>query len=285
MFAVSGDAARASLATRIVRIWTAGLRSYNDSNAPLQAAWCGAKWARAAELLRHTPGSGWTAGDTDAFTTMITRVTLPLIFPGSRSNGNWELSMLDAMLGFSVFLEDSALFEHAVAFWRQRTPAYFYNFAADGTSHKPFPPGREGASWYNQTVFDASTNGVCQETCRDFGHMQMGLGACLGAAATARAAGVDLFAEEAPRLTGAMEFAAGWLLRGGSPQSPVLCSGAPLKLALVPTFEVGFRELSVRLGARMPNTAQQLQINVRPHANPDGLCSEWETLTHGAPLQ
>ena len=68
---------------------------------------------------------------------------------------------------------------------RLTTQAYFYNFIKDGGAPVPFPPGREGASWYNQTVFNASTNGVCQETCRDFGHMQMGLGGCVAAAATA----------------------------------------------------------------------------------------------------
>ena len=32
-----------------------------------------------------------------------------------------------------------------------------------------------GACRYGQNVFNASTDGVCQETCRDFGHMQMGM--------------------------------------------------------------------------------------------------------------
>ena len=192
--------------------------------------------------------------------------------------------MIDAMMAFAVFLEDDALLQHAVGFWRQRTPAYFYNAAIDGGAPAPFPPGREGATWYNQTVFNASTTGVCQETCRDFGHMQMGLGACLSAAATARNAGVDLFAEEAPRLSTAMEFAAGWLLQGGKPQSPLLCSGAPLNLALVATFEVGYRELGARLGHALPLTKQQIVENVRPHANPDSIVSTWETLVAGVPF-
>ena len=282
LFIISGEPAHAALSRSIVNAYTAGLRSYNDSNAPLQAAWCGVKWTRTAELLRHTPNSGWTVDDTAAFSSMARNIHLPLIYKGSGSNGNWELSMIDAMLSFSVFLEDASLFEHALLFWRQRTPAYFYNHAADGNTHAPFPPGRPNYStWYNQTVFNTSTNGVCQETCRDFGHMQMGMGACLAAAATARIAGVDLFAEEAPRLVGAMEFAAGWLLKGGKPQSPMLCSGAALNLDLVATFEVGFRELSSRLGNSLPLTQQHLALNVRPHAPPDSIVSDWETLTHG----
>lgn len=76
-----------------------------------------------------------------------------------------------------------------------------------------------------------------------------------------------------------MEFAAGWLLQGGKPQSDLLCSGVPLNLDLVATFEVGFRELSGRLGYSMPLTQKHLTLNVRPHANPDSIVSVWETLT------
>ena len=41
--------------------------------------------------------------------------------------------------------------------------------------------------------------GVCQETCRDFGHMQMGFGACVNAAETAFIQGVDLYGEQVCR--------------------------------------------------------------------------------------
>ena len=173
-FALGGVPAHAALSLATLRAWSAGLRAYNNSNAPLQAAWCGAKWARAAELLRHTAGSGWGGADTAAVSAMFTRVHLPLIYKGSPANGNWESSMNAAMLGFAVFLEDADLFSHAVGFWRQRTPAYFYNNVEDGPTHRPLPPGRSGdTTWYNQTVFNASTNGVCQETCRDFGHVRV----------------------------------------------------------------------------------------------------------------
>ena len=281
LYIITDNVAHAALSRKIINLYTSGLIGYADGNAPLQAGWCGSKWVRAAEFLRYTPNSGWTSADTDAFKSMIMNIHLPLIYNGSSYNGNWEMTMIEAMIGFSVFVEDAALFTHAVDFWRQRTPAYFYNFAADGNSHAPFPPKRGATSWYNQTVFNASTNGVCQETCRDLVHMQMGLGSCLNAAATARINGVDLFAEEAPRLTGAMEFASEWLLKGGSPQSDLLCSGKNITIGIpVATMEVGFRELGVRLNNNLSLVVQHLKA-VRPIAPPDSLCSEWETLTHG----
>ena len=130
-------------------------------------------------------------------------------------------------------------------------------------------------------MFDASTSGVCQETCRDFGHMQMGFGAAINAAATFFAQGVDVFAEEAPRLVAASEFAAKYLL--GAPAPAELCSGAGLKLARVATFEVAYAALAARLGHAMPLTWQRITTAVRQVAGQDGIVSVWETLTHGEP--
>ena len=42
-------------------------------------------------------------------------------------------------------------------------------------------------------VFNASVNGICQETCRDLGHTQYGMASTLNAAETARIQGVDLY--------------------------------------------------------------------------------------------
>lgn len=88
-FALSGDVLHANLARNIIALYTgpSGLRAYADSNAPLQAGWCSAKWTRAAELLRSTPGSGWSTEDSAAFNAMMYGIHLPLIYPGSGSNG------------------------------------------------------------------------------------------------------------------------------------------------------------------------------------------------------
>ena len=138
----------------------------------------------------------------------------------------------------------------------------------------PHPP-------HSQTVFNASTSGVCQETCRDFGHMQMGWGAAINAASTFYAQGVDVFAEQAPRLVAAAEFAAAYLL--GAPVPEYLCSGQGIKLAHVATFEVAYAALAKRLGHAMPLTWKQITTSVREFSGQDGIVSVWETLTHGEP--
>jgi len=111
--------------------------------------------------------------------------------------------------------------------------------------------------------------------------MQMGLGAAINGAATFFAQGIDVFAEEAPRLVAAAEFAATYLL--GAPPPPVLCSGAPLSLAHVATWEVAYAELAGRLGHAMPKTWAYISKAVRTPHGQDGIVSVWETLTHGCP--
>lgn len=280
-FALTSDERHAVLSRTILTLYSGpgGLTAYSDSNSPLQAAWSCGKFVRAAELLRWTPSSGWNDTDTDAFNTLMYGVHIPLIYEGSGSNGNWELSMIEGMMGIAAFSENATLLAHAADMWRQRTPAYFYNIV-DGNHPNPLPRGGNSTTWYNQTVFNASTNGVCQETCRDFGHMQMGFGACVNAAETAYIQGVDLYSEQAERIATASEFASTYLM--GTPPQAYLCSGAGIHLDTVGTFEIAYSHLHGQLGLPMPLTWQEITTNVRgPHCNQMGIVSVFESLTHG----
>src|SRR6185295_17401909 len=115
---------------------------------------------------------------------------------GSGANGNWELIMVDALMGAGVFLDDKAIFNRAVSLWRGRVPAYMY-VKSDGPTPKS-PPGRTKRGealikyWQGQSTF---VDGLAQETCRDFGHTFYGLAAMVNAAETARQQGVDLYGE------------------------------------------------------------------------------------------
>jgi hypothetical protein len=54
-------------------------------------------------------------------------VAVPLIVDGCFGyNGNWELSMVEAIMAISVFTEDKASFAVALKLWRGRVPGYFY---------------------------------------------------------------------------------------------------------------------------------------------------------------
>jgi len=74
---------------------------------------------------------------------------------------------------------------------RPKLPAYFYVHALDGSKPVPAPRGPP-LSWYGQATFNASVDGVCQETCRDLAHVQFGMASALYAAETAGIQGVDL---------------------------------------------------------------------------------------------
>jgi len=183
--------------------------------------------------------------------------------------------MIEAILGIAVFSEDQDLFNTGVTYWGQRVPAYFYNFAADGTSHVAAPRGTP--SWYGQTTFNANTNGISQETCRDFGHVQYGIASTLNAAATSAIQGTDLFGSQSARLTGALEFHAKYL--NGAAVPSYVCGGS-VNLQLYPTWELGYNHYHNKAGISLPQTLTLIDDQVRELSYlSDYHIAVWETLT------
>lgn len=187
------------------------------------------------------------------------------------------------------------MFDHAVAFWRQRVPSYFWT-VADGPYPKHVPRGEQNwnssgsgsGGWYGQNVFNKSTDGVCQETCRDFGHMQMGMASAHYAAETASVQGIDLWSEQKHRLIAAMEFHSKLLVQDYAPAIPqYVCNGHGAKLGFSPTMEVGYSAYVSRSTVLMPETAKHLKKDIRT-MDSRSMCRElimcFETLTHGVAL-
>lgn len=295
----AGDASLAAASRATIALYTAGLHRYTNNtegtccgNEALQAAWMGVKWAEAGELLRHTPGSGWTQADTDALTSMLYKVHLPLLINGTDANGNWMASFVDTMLAIAVFAEDGALYDKALLDLRLRLPSYFY-ITSDGAGPpvdpQPNCQPQPLCEWYNQTIFDSRVTGVCQETCRDMGHMPMGFTAFISAAATATLQGDDVLRENAPRLLAAAEFASSLMSGARSPMDPLLCSGRTggvLGVSTQPVFELAHKTFA-RLGLDDAQTRTQLAA-MRTATLKGGqfyICGPWETIAFGIPLQ
>ncbi len=277
LYWITGNSAYARNAITILNTYGHNLTGYTNSNAPLQAAWGSSKWARAAEIIRHS-NAGWAAADAQTFGTMMNNAMLPLISNGRGGNGNWELSMIEGMLGIAVYNNDPNLFNHAITFWHQRVPANFYYFPIDGPN--PVPPPRGTLNWNGQTVFNNSVDGVSQETCRDFGHTEYSIAATMNAAETARIQGVDLYGSEKPRLEATLEFHARYLL--GNPVPSSVCGGHVI-LVSHPTFEIGYNNYHNRLGDSLPLTLQWLLKGVRTQpVEVDHHMMVFETLSHGA---
>lgn len=273
---ISGNKTYAQNAINILNAYGKNLKTYTNSNAPLQAAWGSEKWPLAAEIIRYS-NAGWSSSDIQTFQNMLRNVIQPMIENGSSSNGNWELSMIDGMMGIGVFNDDQTLFNKGVTFWQQRVPAYFY-YHTDGSA--PLPAPRGNPSWYGQTTFNSSVDGIAQETCRDFGHTEYSIAAATHAAETAHIQGQTLFESQAPRLIAALEFHTRYLL--GATVPSYVCGGS-VTLVRYPTFEVGYNEYHNRLQNSPPNTLSWIQQNVRAQSVPvDWHMMVFETLTHGA---
>ncbi|MBB4712062.1 hypothetical protein BJ965_001944 [Streptomyces luteogriseus] len=274
---ITRDERHARKAIELMDAWSAVIRDHTNSNAPLQTGWAGSSWPRAAEIIKYTYTGTWA--NSGRFATMLRTVYLPEIINGSNSNGNWELSMMEAAVGISVFLEDKASYDKAMATFRTRTAAYVY-LESDGALPKTVPSQNLNTRekvvkyWQGQSTF---VNGLSQETCRDFTHTGYGLSAISHVAETSRIQGQDLYGTDVgERLRHGLGFHAKYQLGAGA--ESWLCGGS-LKLGLGPVTEVGHNALANRLGHAMTNTATLTQRG-RP-AGSNNLFVAWETLTHG----
>jgi hypothetical protein len=265
---VTGNEAYAKKAVEIMNAWAAVVKSHSDHNAPLQTGWAGAEWPRAAEIIRYTY-KGWAAADVQRFANTLKTVYLPNVIVGSGANGNWELTMTDATVGISVFLDDKASFDKGITLWRQRVPAYFY-LKSDGAT--PVKPPRGPMNWYGLTTF---MDGVAQETCRDLGHTQYAIASTMYVAETALIQGVDLYQMEAKRLAATIEFHASFL--DGAAVPAWLCGGKLNAVTPDPTWEIAYNEFANRLGMSLPHT-KNVVAKIRPTAGNHHMA--WESMTH-----
>ncbi|MFI6490839.1 alginate lyase family protein [Streptomyces sp. NPDC050564] len=274
---ITRDERYAKKSIELMDAWSAVIKDHTNSNAPLQTGWAASSWPKAAEIIKYTYTGTWT--NSGRFATMLRNVYLPEIINGSNSNGNWELSMMEAAIGISVFLEDKTSYDMAMSKFRTRTAAYIY-LSTDGSVPKTVPSQNLDTTakivnyWQGQSTF---VTGLTQETCRDLTHTGYGISAISHVAETSRIQGQDLYGTDVgERLRQALGFQSKYQL--GETVPGWLCGGS-LTLGLGPITEVGYNALHNRLGIAMTNT-QRLTEQNRP-AGSNNLFVAWETLTHG----
>jgi hypothetical protein len=271
---VTRDNRYADKAIKIMDAWSNTIKDHTNSNASLQTAWSASSWPKAAEIIKYVYGNWPNSG---RFATMLRNVYLPEIINGSNFNGNWELSMTEAIQGIGVFLEDKTVYDKAISFYRVRVPAYVY-LESDGAL--PKTKGSQNldtrakiVDYWHQGTF---VTGLTQETCRDFTHTGYGISSISHVLETSRIQGIDLYPEFGERLRQALDFQSKWE-RNLEAVPSWLCRGT-LKRGLGPITEVGYNALHTRLGIAMANT-QALTESRRP-AGSNNLFVAWETLTH-----
>ncbi|KAH8813857.1 chondroitin AC/alginate lyase [Flagelloscypha sp. PMI_526] len=282
LYYFTNDTRYAEKSRSYMNAWANKIKDHTYSNAPLQTGWSAASWARAGELLRFAY-SGWPSAEITKFKTMLKNVYLPKVLYGDDRTGNWDLVMNEASIGIAVFLQDKTSYDTAMNIFKGRVPAYIF-LTKDGGQPKAAPGSPQDHSnnwssltsfWYGQTTFN--TNGLAQETCRDFVHTGYGLASISHVMETSWIQGTDLYSTElGTRLRHGLGFHSGYQLGASKPSW--LCPGKSLTRNMEAITEPGFNAFYFRQGILMANT-QILTLQNRP-AGTNWLFVAWETLTH-----
>lgn len=180
---VTGNEAHARKAIEIFDAWSGTLADFFENDAMLLAGWTGGQFCNAAEILRATY-PGWSAQSQAQFKRMLLTVYVPLLrmfYP--EANGNWDAAIMWTLLAIGVYCDDRGLMESVYRHFR-------------------LGPVNSGITRY------VYPSGQCEETCRDQGHVQLGLSYMVNTCVVAWNQGVDLFGEADNRLALGIEYTA-----------------------------------------------------------------------------
>ncbi|HEY8971956.1 MAG TPA: alginate lyase family protein, partial [Puia sp.] len=234
---ITRDKKYAQKAIDILNAWSATLWDFDYNDAKLLAAWTGHLLCNAAEILRYT-NAGWQQKDLAAFTHMLLTVYYPLMRPYyPQANGNWDGAIIHSLMAIAVFTDNRALFNNAVD--------HFKHAPVNGSIFKYIYP-----------------NGECQESPRDQGHVQLGIGEFAGAAQVAYTQGVDLFSMADNRIALGFEYTARFLL-GETPYC--YCTISQRGKVLRDDYEYVYRHYTAQ-GVDMPYTKRAAD-SIRPRAS------------------
>jgi hypothetical protein len=305
LYAGDSDERRCVLMRKIMDGWTASPVEYANWTGVglqngLQVAWGASLWPRAAEIAKHYCPGEWPGAT--AFGAWMMQRLVPQVDEGATTNGNIGLVMTEAAAGIAVFTENLTLWNTSINRWRLQAPAYVY-VKADGNTPKRPPQQRYLAHtgpvcdpncsdkevnnyWHGQSVWGVR-DGLCQETCRDLGHVQLGYATLVNTAETAWQQGIDLYGEQQDRLIAGAEFHASVLLAEPQPFRQLIphdvCGGkvkgnSPLPAGTKPsgTWSMLTRHFVTRKGLTMPNTTALVPRMVGSCW--DQMC--WEVLSH-----
>ena len=256
----------AKKAAEILNAWSSELKSISNHDAQLLVGMAGQSYCNAAEILKHR-WDGWSDKDQKQFRNMLTKVFYPVIedfYPSA--NGNWDASMLQTMTAMGIFLDDRAMFDRAVNYYR----------SGEGNGSI--------TNYFNEF-------GECQESGRDQGHTQMGLEFLANTCEFAWNQGVDLYGEADNRLLLGFEYTARYNLGYDVPYKPYRSFEKRYyykrisdddRGELRPMFEKVFNHYYGRKGLDAPFSLRAVAAT-RPESVGEAMLP-WGTLMYGKPL-
>ena len=266
LWVLTEDEAHAKKAAEILNAWSSTIETISNHDAQLLVGMSGQAYCNAAEILKHR-WDGWPEKDQKQFSKMLTEVFYPVIedfYPSA--NGNWDASMLQTMIAMGIFLDDRAMFDRAVNYYRSG----------------------EGNGAITNYVNDF---GECQESGRDQGHTQMGLEFLANTCEFAWNQGVDLYGEADNRLLLGFEYTARYNLGYDVPYKPYRSIEKRYyykrisdddRGKLRPMFEKVFNHYNGRKGLDAPFSLRAVSTT-RPESVGAAMLP-WGTLMYGKPL-
>jgi hypothetical protein len=235
---VGRDAKHAEKTADILDAWARTLWDFDGNDAKLIAGWTGASLCEAAEILRATYPK-WGSDRELRFRKLITGVYLPLerdFFP--EANGNWDGAIMQTVAAIAIFTDDRQLFDKVVDHYRTG----------------------EGNGGITKYVYP---NGQCEESTRDMGHTQLGLGYFALTAHVCWNQGVDLFSLADNRLALGFEYTSKYMLGETVPYYGDISTKGRGHFS--DFYEVAYQHYRYIQGRSMPYTEKAL-LRAREHA-------------------
>jgi regulation of enolase protein 1 (concanavalin A-like superfamily) len=193
---VTGNEAYAKKSIQIMDAWASTCTQINGKDAVLCAGIYGYKLMNAAEIIRATYPA-WSPQEIAQFKHLARDIFYPVIQNfATFANGNWDAASQAAMISIAIFLDDRPMFDRAVR--------YYLAGSGDGAL----------------THYILNDTGQLQETGRDQGHSQLGIGLLSCVAETAWHQGINLYSAADNRLLKGFEYTAKYNLGQDIPFTP-----------------------------------------------------------------
>jgi len=251
MWAITGEPAHANKTREILNAWASTLKRVSGADAVLMASLGPFKMVNAAEIVRHT-GAGWPEEDAQRFERLCREVFYPVLKDFALfANGNWDTAAVKTVMAMGVFTNDRAIYERGLR--------YYVNGAGDG-----------------RLTHYIHASGQSQESGRDQGHTQLGLGHLGDASEIAWNQGLDLYSYAGNRLLAGFEYTAKYNLGEDVPFEPDLDrTGKYAHTAISPrgplraVFEQIYNHYAIRRGIAAPYT-EKAAGKLRPEGAAQG---------------
>jgi hypothetical protein len=238
---ITGNEDYAKKAVEILNAWSYKCKTINGKDAVLCAGIYGYKYANAAEIMRYSYKK-WPRKDIEQFKTWLKTVFYPVIKDfATFANGNWDACCLPTMMSIGIFCDDRAMFDRAVRYYM------------DGSGN---------GSLLHYIINDT---GQCQESGRDQGHTQAGIGQLANACEIGFHQGLDMYGAANNRLLKGFEYTAKYNLGNDVPFVPYSDRTGKYSATVISPisrgrfsaiYEMVYNHYQNRMGIEAPFTAQ-----------------------------